>query len=55
MCPLQQHVIGGFADPDTLAGAGGGGGAPGKPRLHMSCVCKWFHDFEDLKFSVEVK
>ena len=34
MCPLQQNVLGEFGDPDAVvAGAGGGGGAPGKPVL----------------------
>ena len=36
MCPLQQNnVLGEFADPDAVAGAGGDGGAPGKPRFRL--------------------
>ena len=34
MCLLQQHVLGEFADPAAFTGAGGGGGAPGKPLFH---------------------
>ena len=43
MCPLQQYVLGPwprlFADPAALTGAGGGGGAPGKPWFHIFCGC----------------